>query len=306
MNDNTWFIIVNPISGNKYFQKKEQMIRDSFKALKNGFTVSITSFCGHEEELVQEALKKGYHKFISVGGDGTLHHVVNGIMKYGPELSTKIKVGVIPIGTGNDWIKNYSIPTQINECISILNKEETVFQDLGKITMNNQVYYFSNLAGVGFDGHVVNQINTFRKLGKLSYFIASLWSLATYKKKKINYQSKEKSDSNNMYLLAIGLCRYCGNGMQLTHNPNPTDGLFDITAVKDISTLGFLWNIRKMFNQKLNEHSKVDTFKCSEISITCDKTSTLLMQADGELLSFDSAHISIIPEAFQVVVPKIE
>ncbi len=306
MKNNSWFIIINPVSGNKYFQKNEQFLRDSFAKLKSKYTISITTFSGNEEELVKEAIKQGYRKFISVGGDGTLHHVVNGIMKYAPELSAEIKVGAIPIGTGNDWIKNYSIPKQITKCISILNKEETVYQDLGKIRMNNQVYYFNNLAGVGFDGHVVNQINTFRKLGKLSYFIASLWSLATYKKKKVNYESKEKSDSATLYVLAIGLCRFCGNGMQLTHNSFPNDGLFDVTAVKDISTLGFLWNIRKMFNQKLHEHPKVDTFKCSEISITCDKTSTLLMQADGEILSFDSAHISLIPEAIQFVIPKIQ
>lgn len=301
-NLNSWYIIINPVSGNKFYQKKRSKLTKALSQLASGYKIAVTSYSGQEEELVETAINIGYRKFICAGGDGTVHHVINGIMKYGREFKSQIKVGVIPIGTGNDWAKQYQIPNEISKCIEILNKEETMLQDIGKISSKNSETYFNNLAGIGFDGHIINQINSFKIFGSLAYFLAALKSLFTYKKQSITYTFEVQSDTANSYLLGIGVCRYCGGGMQLTHNPNPADSLFDITVVKDISAIGFVWNIRKMFNQKLHLHPKVDTFKCTEISIESINNSTILMQADGELIPFDSMTVSIVPNAIQVIV----
>lgn len=300
-NSENWYIIINPVSGNKFYQKKQAKLTKALSLLAFEYKTAVTSYSGQEEELVGTAINLGYRKFICVGGDGTVHHVINGIMKYGREFKSQIKVGVIPIGTGNDWAKQYQIPKKITKCIGILNKEETRFQDIGKISSKNNQTYFNNLAGIGFDGHIVKQIKSFKKFGSLAYFLAALTSLFTYKKQSITYTTEVQSDTANSYLLGIGLCRYCGGGMQLTHNPNPTDGLFDITLVKNISAFGFIWNIRKMFNQKLHLHPKVDSFKCNKISVT--SKSSLFMQADGELIDFESTTITIVSQAIQVIVP---
>lgn len=85
MTSNSWCIIINPVSGNKFYQRKKEQLSKAFSKLNSEFTTQETAFSGHEEELVEKAIQLGYRKFVSVGGDGTLHHVINGVMKHGAE-----------------------------------------------------------------------------------------------------------------------------------------------------------------------------------------------------------------------------
>ena len=76
--------------------------------------------------MVQNAIKIGFRNIISVGGDGTLHHVVNGIMMQRYVKTSDITISVIPLGTGNDWVKTYNIPTSIKEAIEIIYKKNII------------------------------------------------------------------------------------------------------------------------------------------------------------------------------------
>lgn len=300
---NSWFVILNPKSGNGIMKKKKQFIQPQLNDLTRPFSVNYTQYSGHEIELIKEGINQGYRKFISIGGDGTLHHVVNGVMIHGKDFLHEIKIGIIPVGTGNDWAKHYSIPSNPEKNIEILNQEKTVLQDIGKITHNQKDVYFNNLAGLGFDGYVVNKILSFKKLGKSAYFFASLSGLLFFKKPSVTLNFNNQSITSNIYLVGIGLCKYCGGGMRLTHQSNPTDGLFDVTIVKDISKLGFIWNIRKMFNGKLHQHPKVKTFKTNKLSISSNETNPLI-QTDGELIGEGGFEVEIIQNAINFVVIK--
>lgn len=108
MNKN-WFVIVNPTSGNGKFLKKLNFIKKQFQKNNIDITMVITKYIHHEKTLVQQAIIDGFTKFISVGGDGTLHHIINGIMQQNIVKTSEIKVAVIPVGTGNDWVKTYKI-----------------------------------------------------------------------------------------------------------------------------------------------------------------------------------------------------
>ncbi len=302
-NSEAWFVIINPISGNGIIKKKKQSILNELNNLNYSQKVNFTQHSKHEIGLVKEGIEQGFRKFISIGGDGTLHHVVNGIMIHGIEYLSEIKVGIIPLGTGNDWAKNYSIPNKISECINILNNGNTTKQDIGKLTHNNSTYFFNNLAGLGFDGLVVKHVLGFSKFGKFAYLLASLKSLILFKKPTITYNWDNKTVTTKSYIVAIGICNYCGGGMKLTHAPNPQDGLFDITVVKDISKLGFIWNIRKMFNGKLHKHPRVDTFKTNRLSVSTSGVISPLIQVDGELIGEGNVEVEIFSKAVCFIIP---
>ena len=119
---NSFFIVVNPSSGNTNFKKSWETITHFLKLKNINFSYSFTEYRKHEVILVDKAIKQGYRNIISVGGDGTLHHVVNGIMKQRYIKPSKIKLGVIPLGTGNDWIKTYNIPNSIEKSINVIVK----------------------------------------------------------------------------------------------------------------------------------------------------------------------------------------
>ena len=165
-NINTWFLIVNPNAGNKNFKKSWNKIKYLLKLKNIQYSFAITQYTKHETILIKEVIKKGYRNIISVGGDGTLHHVVNGIMTQRYIKTSEIKLGIIPLGTGNDWIKTYNIPNSIEKSIDIIKKNSTIFQDIGCITLQNgKKEYFNNLGGIGYDGYVVKNLNYLKKIG---------------------------------------------------------------------------------------------------------------------------------------------
>lgn len=157
---NSWFIIANPTSGNGNFSKQWKEIKQNLNHKKIDYSFAFTQFSKHEVDLVQNAIKKGFRNIISVGGDGTLHNVVNGIMLQTYVKTFELTIGVIPLGTGNDWIKTYNIPNSIEKSIEIIKNKTTILQDIGVLKTDNSTTYFNNVAGLGYDGYIVNKLKS--------------------------------------------------------------------------------------------------------------------------------------------------
>ncbi len=299
---NKWFVIINPTSGNGYTKRKKNKIIRALENLKDGFVVNYTQYPKHEIKLVHQATKNGFVKFISVGGDGTLHYIINGIFTQKTIDTNKIQVGVIPFGTGNDWVKQHKIPKNLRKNIAILNNNNLIEQDIGAITLKDKKAYFNNVAGVGLDGFVVKNIN--KKLGKLSYLLAAFKSVFRFKKSAIQISLNDKIITVNSLLLSIGICRFSGGGMRFTNQVNPQDGLFDISLVKDLHPLALFLNVHRLYNGKLDKHKSVDTYKAKKLAIAVKSKNKPYIQADGELLGIGDFTVEIIPKAINFLIPE--
>ena len=298
---NTWFLIVNPSSGNKNFKNSWNEIKYLLNIKKIQYSFVFSQYTKHEVELVREVIKKGYKIIISVGGDGTLHHVINGVMTQTYIKTNKLKVGIIPLGTGNDWIKTYNIPNSLEKSINIIKKDRTTFQDIGCITLSNgEKEYFNNLAGIGYDGYVVRNLNTLKKVGSLAFLISGFYSLLSYNKTKYTIRIKNKTLHEECLMILFGICKYSGGGLRLTKNPNPKDGLLDITIVKNISIFDLLLNLPKLYNGDIVYHKKVETYKDEVIQIINHNNS--IIEADGEIIGTDSLDVIIIKRAIQIFI----
>jgi diacylglycerol kinase family enzyme len=165
INTNSWFVIANPTSGNRNFSKQWKEIQQLLKNKNLSYSFAFTKFSKHEIKLTQTAIQQGFRNIISVGGDGTLHHVVNGVMLQRYVKSSDITIGVIPLGTGNDWIKTYSITNSIEQAIENICNKKRYLQDIGVIKTQDTYTYFTNMAGLGYDGYVVHKINKLKRFG---------------------------------------------------------------------------------------------------------------------------------------------
>ena len=301
---NTWYIIINPTSGNAAANKKWNKIVAYLDLYKISYFASFSQYKHHESKLVNDAIQKGYRKFISVGGDGTLHHIINGIMTQKLVEVAELKVAVIPIGTGNDWVKTYRIPKNIENAVSIIAKENSIKQDIGHLQLleTAQSVYFNNVAGIGFDGFVVNNISKFKKYGVMAYLLGTITSFMHYKKTILIIKFNNQEISTQSLLTIVGICKYSGGGMQLTSNVNTRDGLFDISIAKDFKFLNMLLNIFKFFNGNIVKHKEVETYKTAEIQITAKDEKTFI-QADGELIGRGGFYANIIPKAICFIIP---
>ena len=301
-----WFLIVNPTSGSFSGKRKWKQISTEFEAQHIQFDFEFTTKPQHECELVVQALMKGYRKFVSIGGDGTLHHIVNGLMQQKTVPKQDLKVAVIPLGTGNDWVKTYKIPKNIKKAVAIIKSEHTVLQDIGTILLLNEAktVFFNNVAGLGFDGYVVKRNERLKFLGAASFLISTVLSLASYKATSFTIETTQQKLTTKSLLTIVGICQYSGGGMQLTKDVNPVDGLFDVSVAKHFTLFNLLRNVFGLFNGSITNHALVETFKTNEVTITTSEPAVFI-QADGELIGTGGFTATILPKSLRFVVPKL-
>ena len=300
-NTNSWFVIANPTSGNRNFSKLWKEIQQLLKNKNLDYSFAFTQFSKHEIALVQNAIKIGFRNIISVGGDGTLHHVVNGIMMQRYVKTSDITISVIPLGTGNDWVKTYNIPTSIKESIEIIYKKNIITQDIGVLKTENTVTYFNNVAGLGYDGYVVSKLKSLKKFGGISYLIAGFYGMLFYKKSNFKIIINKKVVKTDCLMTVFGICKYSGGGMRFTENIDTSSGLLNITIVKNFTFLDLIINLPKLYSGKIVNHKKVSTYKTNEITII-PINSKPFIQADGELIGVGNVNVTIIKKAIQFVI----
>ena len=298
----SWFIIANPTSGNRNFSIQWKEIQQLLKNKKINFSFAFTQYSKHEIELVDKAIQKGFRNIISIGGDGTLHHVVNGIMMQRYVKTSKITIAVIPLGTGNDWIRTYKIPINIEKSIDIIDKKKTILQDIGVLeTADKNISYFNNVAGLGYDGYIVNKLNSLKKFGSIAYLLSGLAGLLFYKKSTFKIIFNDKTIETNCLMTLFGICKFSGGGMQFTKDVNPSDGLLDITIVKNLHIFNLIFNIKKLYNGNIVHHKKVETYKTKEITVIPQSIKPFI-QADGELIGTGKVNVKIVKKAINFVV----
>ena len=299
---NSWFLIANPTSGNRNFSKLWKEIQQLLQHKNINYSFAFTQFSKHEIELVQHAIQKGYRNFISVGGDGTLHHVVNGIMMQRYAKTSDITIAVIPLGTGNDWIKTYNIPNSVEKSIEIINKKKTILQDIGLLETDDKVVsYFNNVAGLGYDGYIVNKLKKLKRFGAVGYLLAGISGLLFYKKSTFKIIFDDKTIETNCLMTIFGICKFSGGGMQFTKEVNSSDGFLDITIAKNLNLLDLIININKLYSGAIVNHKKMETYKTKEITVI-PQTLKPFIQADGELIGKGQVTVKIIEKAIHFIV----
>ncbi len=304
---NEWLVIVNPNAGigkvSRDWGRISQMLD------KHGFDYKALFTDGplHAITLVAENIRSGYRKFIAVGGDGTMNEVVNGIFSQEEIPTTDIKAGMIPVGTGNDWVRTWGIPTDYEQAIQLLRKEFTMLQDAGLVSYYNSkrqgTRYFVNMAGLGFDGLVAQKTNADKRRGKgnpLLYFKHLLGSLFSYKSCNTTIRVDGREVKDLYFSIGVGIGQYNGGGMRQAPDAIPNDGLFDLTLIRDLSKLSIVANVRRLYDGTIKKYHKVETMLGKKISVHC-KT-PILLEADGESLGHSPFTFDIIPQSVQVVV----
>jgi len=299
-----WFAIVNPISGRGKSLKELHKLQQLFIKYDTEVIFEVTSYAHHEQILVQNAIERGFTKIISIGGDGTLHHVINGIMTQKLVETSKITVAVIPFGTGNDWVKTYKVPKNRKKSILHILNEKTIYQDIGeaKIASNNKKIFFNNAAGVGFDAFVVQKISALKTLGAIGYLLGAILSFISYTTSKVKVTLDENSIELPLFMLSIGICRYSGGGMQLTNYKNHKNGFFDVTLMRNILLLKVILQIKYLFNGNLKHFKEVQTFQNKQIKVEIKDTKIPFIQADGEIIGSGDVEFNLCKNAIQFVI----
>jgi YegS/Rv2252/BmrU family lipid kinase len=301
-----WFTIVNPNAGNGKGSKDWDRISGLFEKSNIKVVPKFTECKGHATGLCKEAIENGFRKIISVGGDGTLNEVVNGIFLQTACPTFEISVALIPVGTGNDWGRMFGIPLIYEGAVKVIKENRLMMHDVGLISYYTGTEqckrYFINIAGLGFEAMVVAKTNRQKDKGRSNnaiYFYNLLTSLIAYRKTDANITIDGKSVTSRIFSINVGNGRYCGGGMRQTPEALPDDGLLDITVIKDMGRLEIIRSLKLLYDGTILCHHKVDGYRSTNLKVTSE--SVLYAEADGESLGHTPVEFNIIPAGIKVV-----
>ena len=304
-----WYIIANPAAGNRKVERQWHGIERRLQELRISYTVKFTSGPGHATRLIDDAVLNGHRYILGIGGDGTNHEMVNGILLQQHVPPSEIHYALLPMGTGNDWARTYSIPTDIYTRLSRLQQPQTVLQDVGKVDFTDRdghpaSRFFTNVAGMAYDGYVARRLELGKKgSNKITYLLAVAQYLLEYTPDKAVIEfDNHPPVTDDFYTINVGICRFSGGGMQFVPHAVPDDGLLALTFARSMPRWEVMLQTPKFYNGSLLSHPRLTGVQVRQVKITPANTSDRVwLEADGEFLGYCPAAFSLLEKVLSVV-----
>lgn len=250
----------------------------------------------HGWEVAQQAAGHGFESVVAVGGEGTVHEVINGLLR--SRADHQPTLAVIPGGTANDFARCLGIPLRPELAARLLLNGARRHVDVGRV--NDR--YYATISGVGFDAEVAKQVNRWPKLvsGTAIYTVAILKMLATYSPVETRVTIDAQVQTLRMFLLAAANTdRYAG-GMYMAPHARIDDGRLGIVLAGDLTKAETLAVLPKVFSGDHLKHPKVFHTTAQHVRVESDVP--LAIHADGETVGTVPATFSVIPRALEVIV----
>ena len=264
--------------------------------------IAVTVGPDHAETLAREAFARGWRHFAIAGGDGTAHQVVNGLLAAPPSGSDCATLGILPLGTGNDWARALGVPRRLDAACRTLASGLAVPHDVGEARFvgdgGSARRYFVNVAGAGFDGHVVRLVQG-RLRGRWRYFHGLLLGARTFRAPRLTVSAGDSSYTGPTLAVLVSIGGYIGGGMHVAPDAKRDDGLFDLTIVRDMSAARIVAHVPRLLSGSLARSRFVRVARVASVELEGETD----IQADGELLGRPPATFRILPRALRVVVP---
>ena len=308
-NDKIWYAVVNPNAGSGKTVSEWPKASKTLSDNRIDFEYKTTWKMGAAVEITMKACAEGYRKFLAVGGDGTVHEILEGIAKY-VQISAVAKtldkesqkvalddftLAVMPIGSGNDWIKTLEIPKDFNKVAELMKTESTGRQDVFCLslrddnTSRNLESFMANVGGVGFDANVCKKVNFEKntgKSGKVLYLKALISNILNFK----TFDCVVEADGKELFRgttmsIALGAGKYSGGGMLQVPDAVLDDGLLDITIIPLMPLHRIIRAVPGLFTGKLlKDNPELISAKCSSLSIKPLSSPAPLVEVDGEVV----------------------
>jgi diacylglycerol kinase (ATP) len=295
-------LLVNPASANgKTGKRWPEIARAAYASGLRGEAI-FSERPGQLADLAREAADNGATLLVVVGGDGTVHEVVNGI----PEREG-VELALIPRGTGWDFARGHKVPKRLSDALLIAKEGQARPFDLGRATYvadgAQQSAWFANMASVGMSGAVAAKANaTTKALGaKTSYLYALGTVFARWKNVQLRVRVDEEERNGLMEDTIVAVGRYLAGGMMITPDAEPDDELFDVLLIGDLTKTELVRVMPKIYRGTHLPHPKGEVLRGRTVSIEADDP--LPVQLDGEQPGTTPVGFEIAPAAIRLRVP---
>lgn len=273
----TTLLLVNPTAGRGHAGRVAGVAEGAVRETWGSVDRVDTTAPGEAVKLARDAAEGGIERIVVLGGDGTLHEAANGLLT--AQTDQRPPITVLPAGTGNDYAKMVgTIGRDIRRAIGRLKVGRIRRFDVGEAWGE----YFVNSVGIGFDAEVAREINRSKGgSGLMAYLSAVGKVIARFEAFEAHVQADDRSFTDRLLLLEIGIGPSVGGGFRLTPFAQPDDGLLDICAVQRLSIPGILTKLPLAMLGRHTRLKQVRSFRTTRLSVEA-RTGPLHAQFDGE------------------------
>ena len=301
-----WLVILNPHAGSGRGKKDQAVLLKMLNKSGFDYELNVSEFPKHTIQLTIRAIEKGFRNLIVAGGDGTLNEAVNGIFTQTVCSPEEITIGMIPVGTGNDWIKTFGIPNEYNAAIQIIKNGDSMQQDVGRISFTEndlaKTCYFANMAGFGFDAMVAEKTNRLKNKGRtgISLYLQALGSsFWNYQTARTLIVIDGQEINELIFSASIGIGKFNGGGMMQAPGAIPNNGKFQVTIIRKIGIFGILRNLAGLYSGEFIKDARVSTHEAIHVLIS--SAQNIAGEADGEILGDNKFEISLFSQKLNVI-----
>lgn len=273
---------------------------------------SLTSGPCHAIDITREAIREGADAVIAVGGDGTLHEVINGFFWGGkpvscqdPQVSHTTALGLIPLGTGSDFARTLKWKNNPQEAIERIAKGQRSRIDIGVISgEDGESHYFNNVADIHLTAKAGYYASKYKRFGNLCYVIGALQAFFGHHNQdlKIKVNEGDWEVYSQVTALCIGNAKFFGGGMKITPNADPRSGNFEVVTLQDFKWYHFIRYLHRLYNGTHLSVKNVSSISAHTLEIEeVSGKSDIYVQSDGEFLGFLPRKFCILPAAIEMI-----
>jgi len=293
-------VIVNPHAGRRRVGQRVPRLEESLRERGLEYGLVLTEGPGDATEIARKALAGGGRFLVAVGGDGTVHEVVNGMFEDGEPAVEDAVLGVVAAGSGCDLVRTFGLPGDATKACTHLTGDNTYPFDVIKITYTTAdggeaVRYCANIAEAGLGAAVAGRAARMPAgLGQGRYFAAFWRVLPTYRLADVRVQADRKVYEGPAYQVVVANCQFYGGGMKISPRSYPGDGVLDTLVFKGPKSDAFTM-IPKVYRGDHVPHDHIAEMR-SKVSVRVESERPLPIEADGEVLGTTPATFQVIPQ----------
>jgi len=290
-------LILNPVAGHGRGRKVLEYLLKLFRSYDIEVDLTVTEYHGHATEIAEQLPCAHCDAVVVAGGDGTVYHVINGLMAR-PE-SDRRPLGIVPIGTGNAGALDTAGVRKVDDAVDIIAQGTTRRVDVGTFLMGRQKYYFLNVVGVGFVAEVGDMAVKWKWMGASSYTAGVFWETLFLKSHHMHFEMNgEQFDVDGAF---VEFCntRYTAANMLMAPEAKIDDGYLDMVVCKKLSRRRLLRAFPKVFKGTHIALPEVDIYKVKSVKLWTEEPKVLI--PDGEIFGRTPIEIGIEPQMLEIL-----
>lgn len=296
-----WLAVVNPAAGGGRCGKLAPAALDELRAAGMKLEVAELQRPGHGSELARDAERRGFRKFLAVGGDGTAFEILNGLFPR-PADTPRPSLAFLPLGSGNSFLRDFSRDGLAYARQALKEGRERPC-DVLRLTHRGGALHFINLLTFGFasDAAVLRD-RKFKGLGTLGYWLAVLVCLARLRRRPfpLRADGDAQPDTRRCLFLSFSNTKFTGGNMMIAPDADPFDGLIEYVRWGPVGRLRLVANLPGLYSGAHIRHAMAERSGVKQVEFALDAPVDVMI--DGEVATLHPVRLDVLPGALMVAV----